>query len=86
MDEKINETKIAILDRISKAVKDETKSLSAETLAVMASIVKDFDFQEMQKAEPKYNEVISPYLDKLVDIVKPNQAVIDTTAVERSEI
>lgn len=55
MEEKIKSAKIAILSRIEKAVSDDTKSLSAETLATMASIVTVFDRDEEAKKMPKYN-------------------------------
>lgn len=59
MIEKIKETKTAILDRIIKAVADETKSLSAETLKIMAEIVDGFDYQEIKKDEPKFDPTVA---------------------------
>lgn len=79
MDEKIKETKIAILERIQKAVKDDTKSLSAETLTAMANIVSNFDGQEIYKKEPKYNtaELIKNALDKATTIETNSHMIAD---------
>jgi hypothetical protein len=72
METKIEETKVAILDRIIKAVTDESKPLSADTLMTMAHIVKAFEEVDIAKKEPNYGEILSSYLDK---VIKPPYAV-----------
>lgn len=73
MEEKIKSAKVAILSRIEKAVSDETKSLSAETLTAMANIVTAFDRDEEAKKMPKYNpmEVFGKFFADKAVISKP---------------
>lgn len=53
MDEKIKETKLAILDRILANVNDKEKALSTETIVSFAGIVETFDKTEDFKKTPK---------------------------------
>lgn len=80
MDEKIKSAKIAILTRIEKAVSDETKSLSVETLTAMSDIVNSFDIREMERKVPNYAEVLKEILDKAKD--KPVAVVPAETETE----
>ena len=57
MQEKIDATKVAIIDRIKKAVEDENKSLSAETLMIMTDIL-----HKMQPA--KKEEVVTKVVEQ----------------------
>lgn len=57
MQEKIDATKVAIIDRIKKAVEDENKSLSAETLMIMTDIL-----HKMQPA--KKEEVVTRVIEQ----------------------
>lgn len=65
MEEKIKSVKLSILNRIEKAVTDESKSLTAETLTAMADIVNSFDIREMERKIPNYAEVLKEYFEKV---------------------
>lgn len=80
MEEKIKSVKLSILNRIEKAVTDESKSLTAETLTAMADIVNSFDIREMERKIPNYAEVLKEYFEKVKD-----GAEIAETAIPEKE-
>jgi hypothetical protein len=61
MKEKIEETKIAILERIEKAVKDENTKISPENLVSLAGIV--YSFHNLELCE-KRNEIDDKLAEK----------------------
>ncbi len=77
MDEKIKETKLAILDRILANVNDKEKALSTETIVSFAGIVETFDKTEDFKKTPKSDpDAHYKYLEKLyarTSEVKPEE-------------
>lgn len=78
MIEKITETKTAILERIKKAVADDTKSISPEALEKMAMIVDVFDKTEDIKSMPKfdYEKTLEKIFEK-IDIKEPKAITTD---------
>jgi hypothetical protein len=56
MQEKINATKVAIVERIKKAVEDDSKSLSAETLMTMTDILNKLVPEDKPAVEKVNNE------------------------------
>lgn len=82
MEEKIKSVKLSILNRIEKAVTDESKSLTAETLTVMADIVNSFDIREMERKIPNYAEVLKEYFEK----VKDSTEIAETAIPEKEGI
>lgn len=79
MVEKIIETKVAILDRIKKAVLDETKSISPEALEKMSMIVDNFDKTEDYKSTPKfdYEKMLEKAIGKVKEPVEAPTPVVE---------
>lgn len=68
MDEKVQETKTAILNRIIKAVNDDTKVIPVGNLEILSNIVNSFDSIEMNKKELSKDS--GEEIEKLFDCVK----------------
>lgn len=87
MEEKIKSAKIAILNRIEKAVNDDTKSLSVETLTAMSDIINSFDIHEIERNAPnKYFEIIKSYIDNALNKENTVSAVSAPVAIEAEGI
>lgn len=81
MDEKIKETKLAILDRILANVTDKEKALSTETIVSFAGIVETFDKTEDFKKTPKSDpDAYLKYIEKLCN--QPNKQKVEEPKAE----
>ena len=80
MEKKLNEVKLAILDRILTNISDSTKSLNVETIVSFAGIVETFDRTEEMKKQPKRDPDI--YYKALMEILEKKDRKPEAPQVE----
>lgn len=71
MEEKIKEAKTAILNRIIKAVQDETKTIPVDSLETLSKIANAFDLLEIDKTSTSAaNEELKNAFNNLSKLVE----------------